>query len=136
MKCSQPIQQCQTGVETMSLTAAARRNGDFLHTVWTGTDLQVTVMCIPVCGQIPAEQHAQSDQMLRVEAGQALICAGSAPEDLSAQRCLCSGDVVFIPRGTLHRVVNIGQCPLRLSLVYAPPVHEAGTVYPTVQQAR
>ena len=35
-----------------------------------------------------------------------------------------------------HNVVNIGRIPMRVSTVYAPPHHPAGTVHKTKKDAQ
>ena len=45
------------------------------------------------------------------------------------------GDVIFVPAGTWHNVMNTENFPLRLSAVYAPPHHPRGTVHETKAEA-
>ena len=45
------------------------------------------------------------------------------------------GDVIFVPAGTWHNVVNTENFPLRLSAVYGPPHHPRGTVHETKAEA-
>ena len=44
-------------------------------------------------------------------------------------------DLVFVRSGTRHNFVNIGDGPLRLITVYAPPEHPPGTVHQTKADA-
>ncbi len=39
------------------------------------------------------------------------------------------GDGGFIPAGMWHNVINTGRCPLKVSVIYAPPNHPKGTVH-------
>lgn len=110
---------------------AARRNQNFRTTIWTGHHLQMTLMCIPVYGDIGVEIHPETDQLIRVEEGRALACMGECGEKLDTQRCLGTGDAVFVPSGTWHNVFNTGNCPLKLSSFYAPPQHPKGTIHRT-----
>ena len=113
----------------------ARQNQNFRTALWTGCHLQMTLMCIPVCCDIGAENHAETDQVIRVEEGQALVCMGSSKERLDSKHQLCTGDAAFVPCGTWHNIINIGNCPLKLSSIYAPPNHPRGTIHRTKADA-
>ena len=45
------------------------------------------------------------------------------------------GDTIFVPAGIWHNVINIGRTPLKLSAIYAPPHHPAGTVHCTKEDS-
>ena len=111
-------------VEQMSL-----QNRYFRSTVWTGRQLQMTVMCIPPCGEIGLEIHEETDQFIRVEQGCAVVKMGECKRQLDFQQNVCRGDAVFVPAGTWHNVVNTGRIPLKVSVIYAPPNHPQGTIH-------
>ena len=119
----------------LNLPVAAERNESFRQAVWTGEDLQLTVMTIPVGGEIGAEMHKSLDQMLRIESGVALVRIGESENTLRDARRVGAGSVFLIPRGTYHNLLNVGREPLRLSSVYAPPAHPKGTVHKTKDDA-
>lgn len=106
----------------------AVQNSNYRVAVWTGCYLQMTVMSIPPCGEIGLEIHEDTDQLIRIEQGRAIVKMGICRHRLSIQQCMCEGDIVIVPAGTWHNVVNAGQQPLKLSSVYAPPKHPRGTV--------
>ena len=118
-----------------NITREARQNQNFRTALWTGHHLQMTLMCIPVSCDIGVENHPETDQLIRVEEGQALVRMGSGKERLDVQHRLRTGDAVFVPCGTWHNVMNTGSCPLKLSSIYAPPNHPRGTVHPTKADA-
>lgn len=118
-----------------NITREARQNQNFRTALWTGHHLQMTLMCIPVSCDIGVENHPETDQLIRVEEGQALVRMGSGKERLDVQHRLRTGDAVFVPCGTWHNVMNTGRCPLKLSSIYAPPNHPRGTVHPTKADA-
>ena len=106
----------------------ARQNTNFRTALWTGCNLQMTLMSIPRCGEIGVEIHEDTDQFIRVEQGQAMVLLGNCEERLDMRQGLMQGDAVFIPAGTWHNVINIGNCYLKVSSIYAPPHHPWGTV--------
>lgn len=118
-----------------NILRAAKKNTHFRTTFWTGTHLQMTLMCIPVREDIGLEIHPDTDQYIRVEAGRAVVRMGSCERNLDRQCVLQTGDAVFVPCGTWHNIINIGSCPLKLSSVYAPPHHPHGTVHHTKADA-
>lgn len=110
-------------------------NHNFRTAVWTGEHLQLTLMDIPICGEIGLEMHEDTDQMIRVEYGQAKVMMGREESSLNLQANLNTGDAVFVPAGTWHNIINTGRSPLKLSSVYAPPHHKHGTVHRTKEEA-
>ena len=113
----------------------ARQNHNFRAAFWSGCHLQMTLMCIPVCGDIGVEMHSDTDQFIRVEEGQAIVRMGTCKDKLDFHYRLGVGDAVFVPSGTWHNVSNTGNCPLKLSSLYAPPKHPRGTIHHTKADA-
>ena len=113
----------------------ARQNHNFRTAFWSGCHLQMTLMCIPVCGDIGVEMHSDTDQFIRVEEGQAIVRMGTCKDKLDFHYRLGVGDAVFVPSGTWHNVSNTGNCPLKRSSLYAPPKHPRGTIHHTKADA-
>ena len=113
----------------------ARQNHNFRTAFWSGCHLQMTLMCIPVCGDIGVEMHSDTDQFIRVEEGQAIVRMGTCKDKLDFHYRLGVGDAVFVPSGTWHNVSNTGNCPLKLSSLYALPKHPRGTIHHTKADA-
>ena len=59
-------------------------NMTYRTTLWTGTNLQMTVMAIEVGHDIGLEVHPDRDQFLRVEGGRGRVQMGPAEDDLSS----------------------------------------------------
>ena len=53
-------------------------NPNYRTALWTGDNLQVTLMSIPVRGDIGLELHPDTDQFIRIESGDALVVMGNA----------------------------------------------------------
>ena len=114
-----------------NINMESRMNKNFRKALWTGEYLQMTLMCIPVCGDIGVEIHEDTDQYIRVESGRARVEIGDREDCLNNMACLNQGDGVFVPAGHWHNVINVGNCELKLSSVYAPPHHKRGVVQRT-----
>lgn len=110
---------------------ATKRNENFRTTIWTGRDLQLTLMSIPTCGEIGPEMHRDVDQFVRIAHGRACVWMGECREKLRKMDCADANDAIIIPAGTWHNIVNVGNCPLKLYSIYAPPQHPFGTVHKT-----
>lgn len=105
------------------------RNPSFRTTRWTGNHMQLTLMSIPVDGDIGLENHPEVDQFIRVERGEGLLLMGDSPYNLSIQQSVNSNCAVLIPANTWHNIINTGQEPLKLYSIYAPIQHSHGTVH-------
>ncbi|MDE3722931.1 cupin domain-containing protein [Nocardiopsis sp. N85] len=117
---------CVLDIEDMT-----ERNGNFRTAVWTGRNLQVTVMSIEPGGAVGLEVHRDRDQFLRVEAGEARVEMGPSRDEVDLVYEAGDGSAVLVPAGTWHNIVNAGEVPLKLYSVYAPAEHPHGTVHPT-----
>ena len=114
---------------------AATMNDNFRTTIWTGRDMQLTLMSIPVCGDIGVEMHSDVDQFIRIVSGRAKVYMGYCRVNLQESACVDSSCAVIIPAGTWHNIVNAGNRPLKLYSLYAPPAHPYGTVHQTKSDA-
>lgn len=113
----------------------AIENDCFRKALWTGRYAQMTLMSIPPCVEVGLEIHRDTDQIITVQHGCALVRFGKCecrPED---EQMLEKGDTVFIPAGTWHNIINKGRCDMKLSSVYAPPHHPRGLVQSTKEEA-
>lgn len=110
-------------------------NNNFRTTLWTGKHLQLTVMSIPVGGDIGLEVHPDNDQFLRLEQGKGLVEMGPKKSDLSFRKEVEDDWAILVPAGTWHNVTNIGEEPLKVYALYGPADHVPGTVHPTQADA-
>lgn len=110
-------------------------NQNYRIALWTGDHLQVTLMSIPVRGDIGLENHPDTDQFIRIESGHALVMMGNDKDNLNYRERVDGDYAVIVPAGTWHNIVNVGNTPLKLYSIYAPPHHPFGTVHKTKADA-
>lgn len=117
------------------LEHATLENDDYRAVSWSGHYLQVTLMSIPVGGDIGLEAHPETDQFLRLDAGRGRVQMGPSQDRVDFDREVADGWAVLVPAGTWHNVTNIGDEPMRLYAVYAPTHHAPGKVHATLADA-
>ncbi|MEG0592460.1 MAG: cupin domain-containing protein [Coprobacillus sp.] len=122
-------------VHVDNMYCVAKNNQNFRTAFWTGQYLQLTLMSIPVNEEIGLETHKETDQYIRIEEGYAYVMVGKNQCQMDEQWQLCTGDAIFVPAGTWHNIINIGNCALKISSVYAPPHHPFGTIHPTKEES-
>lgn len=119
----------------VDIEQATLSNKDYRTTLWTGDYLQMTVMKIEPGRDIGLEVHEHGDQFIRIEAGKARVQMGPSEHDLAFEREVEDDWVILVPAGTWHNVTNIGDSPLKVYALYAPPEHSHGTVHATKADA-
>ena len=120
----------------VNIDSVTNQNTDYRRTLWTGNHLQLTLMSINVGGDIGIERHTDLDQFVRVEDGLALVRMGPTPNRLFNEKRIDSNYAVVIPAGAWHNIINIGNRPLKLYSLYAPPTHERGTIHVTKEDSQ
>jgi len=111
-------------------------NPNFRSTLWTGVNLQLTVMSIPVGGDIGLEIHPDHDQFLRIEQGKGEVRMGPREDDVTFKAEVGPDMVIFVPCGTWHNLVNTGKEDIKLYTLYGPADHEPGTLHKTQHDAQ
>ena len=119
----------------VNIECYAKKNPYYRTALWTGSHLQVTLMSIPVGGEIGLEMHEHVDQFIRIEDGYGLVMMGKSKTLLNDRQRVNGNYAVIVPAGTWHNIINIGNTPLKLSSIYAPPQHLFGTVHKTKKAA-
>lgn len=100
----------------------AKANPNFRQVLYTGQYSQVVAMSLPPGGDIGEEVHQTTDQLF-------LVASGHGKAAVRAEvRGIEKKDLVFVPAGTLHNVINTGDEDLKLITIYAPPAHPDGEV--------
>ena len=90
----------------LNIEKITEKNQTFRTALWTGKQLQVTVMSIPVGGDIGLEIHPHTDQFIRIENGCALAVMGKCKNALNIRYRISSGYAVIIPAGSWHNIIN------------------------------
>ncbi len=114
-----------TNIET-----ATRTNSNFRKVLYTGKHSQLVLMNLKVGEEIGMEVHPDNDQFFRFEMGQGkCIVDGNEYE-------VTDGDVIIVPAGTKHNVINISKTEeLKLYTIYSPAHHKDGIVRATRVEA-
>ena len=119
----------------LNIEKITEKNQTIRTALWTGKQLQVTVMSIPASGETGLEIHPHTDQFIRVENGCGLAVMGKCKDALNIRYKISSGYAVIIPAGTWHNIINTGNAPLKVYSIYAPAQHPFGTVQETKNSA-
>ena len=110
-------------------------NETFRTVLWTGANLQLTVMCLATNEEVGLEMHDHLDQFIRVESGSARVTLGPSAEKVEIAHDIADDWAIIIPAGTWHNVINTGIEELRLYSIYAPAEHPPGAVHQTKADA-
>lgn len=100
-----------------------KSNTDFRRVLYTARHVQLVVMHLNVGEEIGQEIH-DVDQFFRFESGTGKAIVNETTYNLK------DGDVVIVPAGAEHNVINTSDTePLKLYTMYCPPHHADGTVH-------
>ena len=114
---------------------ATLANDTFRTVLFTGQNLQLTVMRLSPGEEIGVEMHDHLDQFIRIEEGMARVTMGPSEDEVSETHEVEDDWAVIIPGGTWHNVINTGEGDLKLYSLYTPPEHPDGTVHRTKAEA-
>lgn len=118
----------------LNMEEETKNNTNFRTTLWTGEHTQLTVMSVPVGGEIGLEVH-HVDQFIRVEAGAAAAFSGPTETEVTQIGELQPDTAILVPAGTWHNFKNIGDTELKVYSLYSPSEHAPGTVHKTKTEA-
>jgi mannose-6-phosphate isomerase-like protein (cupin superfamily) len=117
--------------KAFNLEQETRDNQNFRTVAWSGRYLQVTLMSIPVGTDIGLEAHPDTDQFLRLDAGQGRVRMGDSRDKLTFDEVVTDGWCVLVPAGTWHDITNVGDVSMQVYAIYAPAHHKPGKVHKT-----
>ena len=121
--------------QSFDLERATRDNKNYRTVAWSGRYLQVTLMSIPVGGDIGLEMHPDTDQFLRLDGGRGRAQIGPSKDQLTFDKKVANGWCVLVPAGTWHNITNIGDEPMQVYAIYAPAHHKPGKMQATATDA-
>lgn len=105
-------------------------NSDFRRVLYTGKHLQLVLMSLKPKEEIGLETHPENDQFLRFEAGSGAVLIDDNRYEV------VDGDIVIVPAGARHNVVNLSDAEaLKIYTIYAPPHHKDKTVHKAKKDA-
>jgi mannose-6-phosphate isomerase-like protein (cupin superfamily) len=114
--------------QSFDIEGATQLNPNYRSVAWSGRYLQVTLMSIPVGGNIGLEVHPETDQFLRLEAGKGRVQMGAAQDKLTFEQDVSDGWCVLVPAGIWHNITNCGEVPMQVYTIYAPAHHQPDKV--------
>lgn len=104
-------------------------NNNFRKVLYTTQGTQLVLMSLIKGEDIGVEIHTENDQFFRFEAGQGKVIIDNNEYSIAAD------DVIIVPRGATHNVINTGDSDLKMYTLYSPPHHKDGTVRSTKEEA-
>ena len=108
---------------------AAKENYFFRKVLFTGKSSQLVLRSLEPGEDIGEEVHSV-DQIIYVIDGEGMVELDGTKKEFE------KGDVVFVPAGVRHNVINAeDEEAMKLFTVYSPPQHADGTIHPTKADA-
>jgi len=105
-------------------------NTDFRRVLYSGKHMQLVLMSLAPGEEIGMEGHTENDQFFRFESGTGKVVIEGNEYEVK------DGDVIIVPSGAEHNVMNASQTePLKLYTIYAPAHHKDGIVRKTRDEA-
>jgi mannose-6-phosphate isomerase-like protein (cupin superfamily) len=118
-----------------NIEQATTENANFRTVLFTGGNIQLTVMSLAAGEEIGVEMHDHLDQFLRIEQGNGRVTFGPSASQVDEEHEVGDDWAIVVPGGVWHNVINTGPGELKLYSLYAPPEHPSGTVHRTKEEA-
>jgi len=103
-------------------------NGFYRRVLCTGPHSQLVVMSVPPESET-GERNEDTDKVLFIVKGKGKTVLNKRTRDTGKH------DVIFVPAGSLHNLMNTGRHHLKLFVVYSPPRYPHGTIHRTAEDA-
>ncbi|MCX6295436.1 MAG: cupin domain-containing protein [Bacteroidetes bacterium] len=108
----------------------ALQNTNFRKVLYTAKYCQLVLMSLKPLEEIGEEIHEKNDQFFRFESGKGKVIIDSI------EYIVNDGDVVVIPAGAKHNVINTDNTnALKMYTIYSPAHHKDGIIRATKQDA-
>lgn len=95
-------------------------NDNFRTLYYDSPNMQLTTMVLQPGENIGMEVHTEGDQFVRVEMGTGKAIIGNNSYQLD------ENSVLVIPQGFNHDIINTGNKPLRIYVIYTWQEHQIG----------
>lgn len=106
------------------------QNSYFRQVLYTSKHSQLVLMSLKPSEEIGMEVHPDNDQFFRFESGQGKVIIDGN------EYVVGNGDVVVIPSGAQHNVINTSPSePLKMYTIYSPAHHRDKVVHKTKEEA-
>lgn len=106
-----------------------QENKNFRRVLFTGLGSQLVIMNIPPDGEIGEETHKYVEQTL-------FLLSGTGEAILNGKKTsFVPGDVIVVPPGIKHNLINMWTGDLKIYTVYSPPNHIDGRIHQTKDDA-
>lgn len=113
-----------------SIESLTVENADFRHVLYTGRHMQLVLMSLMPGEEIGQEVHEENDQFFRFEAGEGKVFIDGNEYEVM------DGDVIIVPAGAEHNVVNTSEGQdLKMYTIYSPAHHQDGVIRSTKEEA-
>lgn len=106
-------------------------NNDFRQVIYTAKYSQLVLMSLKPMEEIGMETHPDNDQFFRFEMGngKVIIDGNEYP--------IANGDVVIVPAGAQHNVINTSESEsLKMYTIYSPAHHRDKVIHATKEIAQ
>lgn len=104
-------------------------NSSFRKVLYTAAYSQLVVMNLKPGEEIGAEVHEEHDQFFRFEQGKGQVVINEITYEV------VEDEVVIVPAGANHNVINTGSEDLKLYTIYSPAEHRDGVEHKTKEEA-
>jgi len=124
----------RSGIFHTNIEKDTIENKNYRKVINTTTKQQLVLMSLKPNEDIECEMHSDVDQFFRIEKGKGVLYASKEsfcdkPNNSIEQFMLKDGDVIVVPAGTYHRVVNTSTIEeLKLYTIYSPPNHPSNKI--------
>ena len=100
------------------IDSQTKRNKKYRKVVYTDSQMQLVIMCVPASKSIPYEVHKHTTQFTKIVEGRCSVTMDGG----KGKRYVKAGASIIIPNGTRHLITNTSKTkPLKLYSVYARP---------------